>query len=411
MDIGFIGLITLVVVIILAFVTKVNVGLLAIAASVFLGLFSDITADQIISGFDSNLFIMLLGILLLCTIAVVNGSLELFAMKLLRLTGGKALFAPIMIYFIGLIVSAMGPGAVPVLGIVTAVSIPLGRSTGYSTVMLAIIGEMGTFTGRFSPLTPESALIRSLAIPQGITGYQGPLLIYNFLTTIILAALIFFMFKGHKVNRQMEFTEDLGTFSKKQIITLIGFVFMILIVLIFGLDIGLIAFATGVILMLLGVADERKVLRSISWSTLIMVTGVGVLMNIIIEYGGVDILSNALSSVMTPQTSMGIQGLIAGILSWFSSAMGVVWPTLIPTVGNIAENVGVDPAGLITVMGLTASFAGLSPASTGGAMIMAAESTSSKSDGNRLFVKLFLLSVLLLITVTLFSFLGLYTIL
>lgn len=411
MDIGFIGLITLVVVIILAFAAKVNVGLLAIAATVFLGLFSEITADQIISGFDSNLFLMLLGIMILCTVAVVNGSLELLAMKLLRLTGGKALFAPVMIYFIGLIVAGISPGAVPVLGIVTAVSIPLGKSTGYSTVMLALIGEMGTFTGRFSPLTPESALIRSLAEPQGITGYQGPLLIYNFLTTLVLATLIFFMFKGHKVNMQMEFNKGLESFTKNQIITLIGFVTMIAIVLIFSLDIGLIAFAIGVVLMVLGVADERKVLKSISWSTLIMVTGVGILMNIIIEYGGVDLLSNALSTIMTPQTSMGIQGLIAGVLSWFSSAMGVVWPTLIPTVGNIAENVGVDPAGLITVMGLTASFAGLSPASTGGAMIMAAESTSSKSDGNRLFIRLFALSALLLFIVTLLALLGFYSIL
>ena len=98
----------------------------------------------------------------------------------------------------------------------------------------------------------------------------------------------------------------------------------------------------------------------------------------------------------------------------FSSAIGVVWPTMVPTVGAIAEQVGVNPESLITIMCLTASFAGFSPASTGGSLILAANATDpdfTKEKENKLFLQLFALSALLLVLTVLGGLLGLYSIL
>ena len=145
-----------------------------------------------------------------------------------------------------------------------------------------------------------------------------------------------------------------------------------------------------------------------------MVTGIGMLMNIVSSVGGVELMSNGLASIMSPRTAVAIQGLSAGILSWFSSAIGVVWPTMVPTVGAIAEQVGVNPESLITIMCLTASFAGFSPASTGGSLILAANATDpdfTKEKENKLFLQLFALSALLLVLTVLGGLLGLYSIL
>ena len=67
------------------------------------------------------------------------------------------------------------------------------------TIFGAFIGEIGSFTGRFSPITPESLLIQKLTEPQGITNYQSIVLIYASVTTIILSIIIFIIFKGYKV--------------------------------------------------------------------------------------------------------------------------------------------------------------------------------------------------------------------
>lgn len=413
--VAIISLLVLVAVIAVGFALKKNCGLVAILAAAILGACVGKTDSEIIKGFSSSTFIMLLGVSLLCTIATNNQTLQLFAKKALRLTGGHILFAPIILYLIGYIIAAIGPGCVPALGIVAALSLPLAKTTGYNGVMLAMIGEIGTMAGRFSPITPEALLITSLAEPQGIYDWQAKSLIYATITTIVLSFVIFFVFKGYKV-KEPEGTEQevLPAFTKEQLITLAGFLVMIIGCAFFKRNVGLISFAVSVVLLILNVADEKTAIKNVPWSTLLMVNGIGMLMSIVSDVGGVEVMSNALANIMTPQTAIGIQGLSAGILSWFSSAIGVVWPTMVPTVGSIASQVGVEPEGLITIMCMTASFAGFSPASTGGSLILAANATDpnfTKEMENKLFIQLFGMSALLLGLTVIFGFLGVYNIL
>ena len=409
-----ISLIVLVAVILLGFFLKVNVGLVAILAVTIFATFIGQSDSKVIGGFGASLFIMMLGVSFLCSVAISNGSLELMSRKFLKLAGGHAIVAPILIYMIGAGIAAIGPGCVPALGIVAALSLPLGKSTGYSSVMLALIGEIGSFAGRFSPITPESVLIRSLAEPQNISGYQVPLILYAIVTTLVLSLVVFLVFGGFTAKTTKMENEELPRFTPHQVLTLVGFLIVIVACAFFKRNVGLISFAVGIFLVVIRAADEKAVFKTISWSTLLMVTGFGMLMETVINVGGVDLLSNTLASVMTPKTAVAIQGLTAGIMSWFSSAIGVVWPTLVPTVGDIAAKVGVSANGLISIMALTAAFAGLSPASTGGGLIMAANATDpefTKEKENKLFLQLFGTSALTLALIVVAALVGLYSIL
>ena len=211
-------------------------------------------------------------------------------------------------------------------------------------------------------------------------------LIYATITTIVLSVVIFLVFKGYQVKEPVKGEQErLSAFTQKQILTLIGFLVMIVVSALFKRNVGLVSFTVAVVLMLLNAADEKVVIKGVPWST-----------------------------IRSPRTAVAIQGLSAGILSWFSSAIGVVWPTMVPTVGAIAEQVGVNPESLITIMCLTASFAGFSPASTGGSLILAANATDpdfTKEKENKLFLQLFALSALLLVLTVLGGLLGLYSIL
>ena len=413
-NLALISLIVLVAVILIGFFRKVNVGLVAILAVSIFGMCIGQSDSKTIGGFSASLFIMLLGVSFLCAVGITNGALELMSKKFLQLSGGHALVAPFLIYLIGAVIAAIGPGCVPALGIVAALSLPLGKSTGYNPVMLALLGEIGSFAGRFSPITPESVLLRSLTEPQNISGYQTPLILYAIITTLILSVVVFFVFKGHKVETKKMEKEDLPKFTGSQILTLLGFLVVIIACAFFKRNVGLISFAVGILLILLKAADEKEVFRTVSWSTLLMVTGFSMLMEAVISVGGVALLSDGLASIMSPRTAVAIQGLTAGIMSWFSSAIGVVWPTLVPTVGDIAAKVGVSANGLISIMCLTAAFAGLSPASTGGGLIMAANATDpefTKEKENKLFIQLFGISALMLGIIVIAALIGLYNIL
>ena len=414
MSTAVISLIVLAAAVLLGLIRKINIGLSAILAAILLAPFLGVSEEELIGGFNASLFLMLLGVSFLCAAGITNGSLELLAKKTLQLTGGHAAAVPVLLYLVGFGIAAIGPGCIPALGVVAALALPLSRETGYSPVMLAVVGEMGSFAGRFSPLTPESVLIRELTEKQGISGYQGAMIIYALVTTVVLSFLTFLFFSRERKPVSEGEALQLPRFRKGQILTLLAFLAVIAGSVFLGRNVGLTAFVCGIILVMTGAADEKAVFRSISWPTILMITGFGMLMNLVILAGGVELLSAGLASVMSPRTAVAIQGLTAGVMAWFCSAIGVVWPTLLPTVGTVAESIGISPVGLISVMGLTASFAGLSPVSTGGGMIMAATSSDPDFTGEeerRLFGRLFFCSAASLALIVLAALAGAYSIL
>lgn len=409
------SVIVLLAVIAIGFLKKMNVGVLAIAAATLLSLPMGVTQKQVIAGFGSNLFITLLGITFLCTVAQINGSLELMAKKMVSKIGTHTWLAPVVVWLVGILISGIGPGSIPTLGVICAIVMPVAYATGYDPIMMGLIGEIGIFCGRFSPVTSDSAVISGLCTEQGIEGYAGKVFIYALLTSVICALFIFFVYKGHKVNPTSEnLSGEEKKFTKEQTGTLIGFVVTVLLTVVLKWNIGLASFLVVTVLILLGLIEEKKAIKSLPWGVLIMVTGVGILMQLVIQAGGIDLITTSLGGFMTRRTAPALMGLSAGIMSWFSSATAVVFPTMIPTISGILEQVDGNASTLLSLIVICAAYAGLSPASTGGGLILAtraASGTLSKEDESKIFVRLFASSAGCLAIILVMALLGVYSIL
>ncbi len=118
MNLGALSLIALVVAIGIGFFRKLNTRLVAIAFAVILGKIAGFNDGAIINGWSTKLFIMLLGVTFLFSIAQTNGTLELFARKVVALAGKRTAFIPIAIYFLCMFLSAIGPGTIPVMALI-----------------------------------------------------------------------------------------------------------------------------------------------------------------------------------------------------------------------------------------------------------------------------------------------------
>ena len=416
---GLAALLLLLITVLVGFVKKLNVGLLAIAGAVVLGYGSGLfKGSKIISGFSANLFMILLGITLFFGIIQNNGCIELSMRKLVHICGHHVWLIPPLVYGVGFIFAAMGPGCVPAMAFAAAVAIPLAHETGYHPIMLLLLGNLGTYCGRFSPITPEGDLIQEILGNQGIVVPSSVFLLNTFLGTLLLSVLVFLFYKGYQVKapEKSSKTVDELHFTGAQLVALGSVAVMILLVLKMGMNVGLASFLMATLLILLGIGDEKSAFKSVPWSTLIMVCGVGVLMNLVIATGGINLLAQAISKAMTPSTAGALMGLLAGVMSWFSSAIGVVFPTLLPTVGLVGENLGgtVPLSELVSVVALFASVAGLSPASTGGAVIMGAcgidDEYGKKYPAEKLFLELLLWAIGSIAVLTLLAFLGLFRI-
>ena len=120
----------------------------------------------------------------------------------------------------------------------------------------------------------------------------------------------------------------------------------------------------------------------------------------------------ALEKIMGPRTAAMIMAVAAGIMSFFSSGLGVVFPTLIPTASGLAEGLGVSAIQLVTVIVIGGTVSGFTPISTTGALIMAGvaqqENAEERFPQNRLFIELFAVSFIALAVLAIFAFAGVY---
>lgn len=413
MNLGIISLIALLAAIIIGFVRNVNVGILCMGFSMVLGLVFGLDAKEILSGFSSSLFIQMVGITYLFAIINSNGTLELLARKMVGLVGKKKALIPFVMYILGFLICAVGPGAIPSLAIIPVIAIPVAISAGINPIMTAIIGDLGVMSGRMSPLTPESAVVRELMEEQGLTGNTIPIMISLTITALIVAVLVYIYYKGWKVEKREDKTEEaLPKFNGKQWLSLAGLLILAVGVLFFSWNVGLIGFLVGSVLIVLDCGEEKKAIKGIPWNVILMVLGVGILMNVISLSGGIDIMVAGLEKIMGHRTAAMIMAITAGFMSFFSSGLGVVFPTLIPTASGLASGLGVGAVELVSVIVIGGTVSGFTPISTTGALIMAGvaqqEGAEEKFPQNRLFVELFAVSFIALAVLAIMAVIGVY---
>ena len=359
----------------------------------------------------------MIGVLYLFGIISNNGTLEVLAKKITKIAEKQKFLLYVAMFAIGAILSGVGPGAIPTLAIVPVLAIPVALKAGINPILLSLIGQMGAQAVRMSPITPEAVVVSGLMTEQGLDGNTVPAMWCLFVTELAMIAASFIVFKGWKFEEPMKGIqeEENPSFSGKQRISLIGLALMIISVVVFDCNVGLVSFLIGSVLVILKCGDDKAALKSLPWNTILLVLGMGVLMNIVKLAGGVELLANSIASVCTDRTASPLMCLAAGVMSFFASGLGVVFPTLIPTVGGIAQGLnGVSPNELMAAVVIGGTVAGFTPISTAGALILAGvsqfEGIHDKYPQNKMFVELFIVSFIALFISAAFAGLGVYRI-
>ena len=398
----------------LGFFRKMNTGLVCIGFALLLGKIAGMADRDIIGGFNYSLFLMLLGVTYLFGLAEINGTLKLLTRKITVLAGKHTYMIPVVMYVFATVLSALGPGTIPTTAIMMVFGMTLAVEMKINPAMLAAIIFLGAAGGGMSPLAATGIIGLDLCQGFGLTGIEMPLLVNGVLSSTVYAALVYVAFGGYKLKSDvvLQFS-DIPAFNKEQIITLIGIASMVGLVLLFKVNVGLASFTVAMVLSFLRVSDEEQALKKIPWGTLLLICGVGVLMNVIIALGGIDLLSASLASVMSAKSATTILGVTAGVMSWFSSTSGVVMPTLIPTIPHIIEqmSISVNPVEWVTAISMVSNTAGISPLSTGGALALAAysaEAGAAAGELDRLFIKMFSISAAGVVTLSVLAYFGFY---
>lgn len=398
--------------IVLGFTKKLNVGIVSIGLAFVLGLISGVDTNVILSGFPSKLFMTLLGTMFFFCLLQENHTLELLSKKMVAMVGRKTFLIPIIIYVVSYVLSAAGPGAISVQSVMIIFAVSLSVQMHASPILMGSMAILGAVGGTASPIALSGIIVTDLTEEMGMSGVAFPVFLGVSVANLMCAVILYIVFKGYKMKSEDTIAkEDLPKFNRSQIICIIALLVMVVAVVVFRYDVGLVSFALAFVLLFFGVVNEKAALKLIPWSVLLLITGVSILMAVTKELGGITLLSDLLASMMNRITAGPIIALTSGLMSWFSSANGVVLPTLIPTVQDIVANVGGNVTAVELIMAIVggATVAGISPLSTGGSLILASyaqETDVTDKEQQSVFAKLFGVSFGAVMVVVIFALVG-----
>ena len=378
------SLIALLAVIAISFWKKINAGILAIPFAAVIGIhLMGMKAKEVIAGFPTSLIFTLLGIMFVFGIASENGTLDKIAHRIADLAGGKVRLIPFLFYFFAVAVSCCVGG---IIGgsLVCPIAMKVGKREGipdYLTGTAVIFGVQG---GAMTSIAANGVIALGLMEQIGMDGRVFPLWLHMMLSALACFAVCYLVGGGLKLQPAELAREDRERipFDRQQKITLAALLVLIVSTAVFKTNVPLTGFTIGAVLILLGCGDANAAIRNISWTTIMLLAGVSMLVNVIEAAGGIDAASAWLASVMTPATANSIMVLTGGAMSAVSSATGVVMPTLIPTAPEIAAQMGgsVSVASIVSGIVIGANIVPISPLSTMGGIAMACSNEGTNKD-------------------------------
>jgi Na+/H+ antiporter NhaD/arsenite permease-like protein len=395
LSLGAVTLAALAVAIVVSCISRLNVGLLALALAWVIAVFiGGLRPQDVFAGFPIDLFLTLSGVTLLFAQAHVNGTLDIVAHNAIRLCRGRVGVVPIMYFGLGAALASAGPGNIATTGLLAPMAMATALRMRISPFLMAIMVGNGANSGSLSPFAPTGLIVTDNMTRIGLGGFELQTWIYNLLAHALVAFGGYFVFGGLKLLTRADRVEIEAEPAKRldwhQIATL-GVIALLIVGVIFfgrsGFHIGMAAFAGAVLLSLLRAADDSEAIKRMPWGTILMVCGVTVLIGLLQRTGGMDIFASLLSSISTQATVVPVIAVVIGIVSAYSSTSGVVLPAFLPTVPGLVENLGGGNAlGLASTMNVAGHLVDVSPLSTIGALCIA--SVPSGEMSRKLFNQL-----------------------
>lgn len=399
MSIAVMTLLALVAAIVLSMVSRLNVGLLAIAMAWIIGVYAaGAKPDAVMAGFPVDLFLTLAGVCFLFAVAELNGT---FAMLAQRVMGAAALgraAIPLSFFASAMAISAVGPGAIASVALIVPMAAAIGGRAGIPPMLTALMVANGANAGNLSPISSVGVIANSRMAAAGLGGHEAQVMLANLLAHALVALLAWLWFlprlrgagdAGRVEAGGAETAEapaERLPLTRGHAVTLAVLAVWIVAVVLLKANLALSAFTAGIALVLLRVGEEKAAIARMPWDILLMVCGVATLVALVQANGGTELFSALVARVAGPETVYGVIAFVTGVISTYSSTSGVVLPAFLPMVPNLAAATGAsDPLGLALSINVGSALVDVSPLSTLGALCVAALG----KDDPRLYFKLF----------------------
>jgi len=388
----------------IGFALKINAGYVALLFSFINGLFFyGLSVKKIVAMWPVSLFLMIVTVMIFYGFAIANGTLEVLASNIAYRTKKTPYLLPIVLWIFCTAVSASGAGSYGVFAFLSPIIMGIALKAEIPRFLAAIIIISGGSAGSLAATSVGGAVIQNYAAKVGYTETAAAITNEVFLDSLIIHFILIVLsyiafrcwkMKPYEMEKPAPFNEN-----QKKTLGIIGVVLALTLIPPFlaalvpgnatltllknAVDVTVTSTVGIVLCLLFKVGSEKDALSKVPWATVMLICGIGVLIQTAVEIGIVDVLSAWIEANVSGDAGIYILILVAAVMSFFSSSLGVVVPTMSVLVPIMAEITGRNPAFLFAIIVTTAMLTGFSPFSSAGAITMSG--VPSEEERNKLY--------------------------
>ncbi|GAA1848836.1 SLC13 family permease [Brevibacterium marinum] len=383
----------------------INMGLLGfIAAAGVGGLVLHQAPEEFFAGFPVDLFLTLVGLTYLFGFAQNNGVIEVIVNWCVKLVGGRIALMPWI--FFGLTAVLIALGALFAVAIIAPLALSFARKHRINQFMVGLLVVHGALAGAFSPISVYGIFINDYLAKNGLTPTPVSLFLAPLVFNLIFA-LVVYLVLHRRPGLRAEADDRLSAESessvpgsvdsptsptaprsgllttksptrgvegnrvvRSQVPTLVGLIAMALSVLIFGWDVGIVTITISVVLAFIDPTAGKAAMTKVSWSVVILITGVLTYIAVLQEAGTVEWVSAGISAIGIPLLAALLLFYMSGLVSALASSLAIIGVVIALAVPFL-ESGDVHVGGFVAALAIAATIVDISPFSTNGAMLLA----------------------------------------
>ncbi|SMX89586.1 SLC13 family permease [Brevibacterium antiquum] len=369
----------------------INMGLLGfVAAAGVGGLVLHHAPEEFLAGFPVDLFLTLVGLTYLFGFAQNNGVIEVIVSWCVNLVGGRTALMPWIFFTLTAILISLG--ALFAVAIIAPLALSFARKHRINQFMVGLLVVHGALAGAFSPISVYGIFINDYLAKNGLTPTPVSLFLAPLIFNVVFALVVYFVLHRRPglraeaddaLSRGIESSEtgssvaatnitrtSITRLTRSQVPTLIGLIAMALSVLIFGWDVGIVTITIAVALTFISPAAGKAAMTKVSWSVVILITGVLTYISVLQAAGTVEWVSAGISAIGVPLLAALLLFYMSGLISALASSLAIIGVVIALAVPFL-ESGDVHVGGFVAALAIAATIVDISPFSTNGAMLLA----------------------------------------
>jgi di/tricarboxylate transporter len=406
------------------------IGPIAIFFAYAIGVFGlGLKTSEVVAMFPAKILFTIIGICWLFGYANENGTLKSITLNLVYKFRNFPSILPWIFFFVSGIICMTGASPYAPNAVLMPIIISTCLATGMSPLFGSLMVNVGSYIGSQVPWGQGANIQRGI-LADSIHAEEIDAILYNGWLACVLFALItgiivFVVFRGWRAKvtdiNYIKKPDPMTPVQKKTFALIIALVILMMVPSLLGvlgvasmkalskkLDISLVCITLAMIAALLRLADAKVVItKHIPWATLMMLSGVAMLVGVASAGGAVDLIGSWIGNNLPTGLIVPMFVLLAAFMSVFAAGSSVVVPTLfvlVPAVLVTAPTVNYHAMYAGIAIGANAS--AVSPFSGGGSLTLA----NIKQDEIRekMFLPLILSAIALSIIACLLSATGIF---